>query len=69
MTCSLHYIKSSSVEMVTAISPSCGTYIIFRVLQDYEDFFLSKETNTVFAFLGLHSQPSVKVRDAFNSSY
>ncbi|XP_030577344.1 SH3 domain-binding glutamic acid-rich-like protein 2 isoform X2 [Archocentrus centrarchus] len=27
---------------------------------DYEDFFLSKENNTVFAFLGLSSQPSVK---------
>uniref|UniRef100_A0A674PG16 SH3 domain-binding glutamic acid-rich-like protein n=1 Tax=Takifugu rubripes TaxID=31033 RepID=A0A674PG16_TAKRU len=31
-----------------------------RYCGDYEDFFLSKETNTVFAFLGLHSQPSVK---------
>ncbi|XP_069579626.1 SH3 domain-binding glutamic acid-rich-like protein 2 [Brachyistius frenatus] len=27
---------------------------------DYEDFFQSKENNTVFAFLGLCSQPSVK---------
>ncbi|XP_046877314.1 SH3 domain-binding glutamic acid-rich-like protein 2 isoform X2 [Hypomesus transpacificus] len=27
---------------------------------DYEDFFQSKENNSVFAFLGLHSQPSVK---------
>ncbi|XP_015203440.1 SH3 domain-binding glutamic acid-rich-like protein 2 isoform X2 [Lepisosteus oculatus] len=27
---------------------------------DYEDFFQSKENNTVFSFLGLNSQPSVK---------
>ncbi|XP_060793008.1 SH3 domain-binding glutamic acid-rich-like protein 2 [Neoarius graeffei] len=27
---------------------------------DYEDFFLSKEANTVFSFLGLNSQPSGK---------
>ncbi|XP_036446669.1 SH3 domain-binding glutamic acid-rich-like protein 2 [Colossoma macropomum] len=27
---------------------------------DYEDFFQSKETNTVFSFLRLNSQPSVK---------
>ncbi|KAI1897652.1 hypothetical protein AGOR_G00085470 [Albula goreensis] len=27
---------------------------------DYEDFFQSKENNTVFSFLGLRSQPSVK---------
>lgn len=27
---------------------------------DYEDFFQSKEDNTVFAFLGLSAQPSVK---------
>ncbi|XP_051961770.1 SH3 domain-binding glutamic acid-rich-like protein 2 [Xyrauchen texanus] len=27
---------------------------------DYEDFFQSKETNTVFSFLRLRSQPSVK---------
>nr|XP_040015923.1 SH3 domain-binding glutamic acid-rich-like protein 2 [Gasterosteus aculeatus aculeatus] len=27
---------------------------------DYEDFFQSKEDNTVFAFLGLSSKPSVK---------
>ncbi|XP_017282743.1 SH3 domain-binding glutamic acid-rich-like protein 2 isoform X2 [Kryptolebias marmoratus] len=29
---------------------------------DYDDFFQSKENNTVFAFLGLSSQPNVKVR-------
>ncbi|MBN3310876.1 SH3L2 protein, partial [Amia calva] len=28
---------------------------------DYEDFFQSKENNTVFSFLGLNSTPSVKV--------
>uniref|UniRef100_A0A673W3D2 SH3 domain-binding glutamic acid-rich-like protein n=1 Tax=Salmo trutta TaxID=8032 RepID=A0A673W3D2_SALTR len=28
---------------------------------DYEDFFQSKENNTVFTFLGLSSPPSVKV--------
>uniref|UniRef100_A0A3B1JIR8 SH3 domain-binding glutamic acid-rich-like protein n=1 Tax=Astyanax mexicanus TaxID=7994 RepID=A0A3B1JIR8_ASTMX len=27
---------------------------------DYEDFFQSKETNTVFSFLRLNSQPSAK---------
>ncbi|XP_062871394.1 SH3 domain-binding glutamic acid-rich-like protein 2 [Trichomycterus rosablanca] len=27
---------------------------------DYEDFFMSKETNTVFSFLGLNCQPSGK---------
>ncbi|XP_041728985.1 SH3 domain-binding glutamic acid-rich-like protein 2 [Coregonus clupeaformis] len=27
---------------------------------DYEDFFQSKENNTVFTFLGLNSRPSVK---------
>ncbi|KAG7460835.1 hypothetical protein MATL_G00203050 [Megalops atlanticus] len=27
---------------------------------DYEDFFQAKENNTVFSFLGLSSQPSVK---------
>ncbi|XP_029352501.1 SH3 domain-binding glutamic acid-rich-like protein 2 [Echeneis naucrates] len=31
---------------------------------DYEDFFQSKENNTVFAFLGLKSQPSVKDSEA-----
>ncbi|XP_054474885.1 SH3 domain-binding glutamic acid-rich-like protein 2 isoform X3 [Anoplopoma fimbria] len=31
-----------------------------RYCGDYEDFFQSKEDNTVFAFLGLSSQPSVK---------
>ncbi|GLD66054.1 SH3 domain-binding glutamic acid-rich-like protein 2 [Lates japonicus] len=31
-----------------------------RYCGDYEDFFQSKENNTVFAFLGLSSQPSVK---------
>ncbi|XP_036405664.1 SH3 domain-binding glutamic acid-rich-like protein 2 isoform X2 [Megalops cyprinoides] len=27
---------------------------------DYEDFFQAKENNTVFSFLGLSAQPSVK---------
>lgn len=27
---------------------------------DYEDFFQAKENNTVFSFLGLSTQPSVK---------
>ncbi|XP_029281715.1 SH3 domain-binding glutamic acid-rich-like protein 2 [Cottoperca gobio] len=31
---------------------------------DYEDFFQSKEHNTVFAFLGLSPQPSVKKDEA-----
>ncbi|XP_030260290.1 SH3 domain-binding glutamic acid-rich-like protein 2 isoform X1 [Sparus aurata] len=31
-----------------------------RYCGDYEDFFQSKENNTVFTFLGLSSQPSVK---------
>ncbi|XP_068198402.1 SH3 domain-binding glutamic acid-rich-like protein 2 [Antennarius striatus] len=31
-----------------------------RYCGDYEDFFQSKENNTVFSFLGLSSQPSVK---------
>ncbi|XP_068610152.1 SH3 domain-binding glutamic acid-rich-like protein 2 [Brachionichthys hirsutus] len=31
-----------------------------RYCGDYEDFFQSKEDNSVFAFLGLSSQPSVK---------
>ncbi|XP_028460807.1 SH3 domain-binding glutamic acid-rich-like protein 2 isoform X1 [Perca flavescens] len=31
-----------------------------RYCGDYDDFFQSKEDNTVFAFLGLSSQPSVK---------
>ncbi|XP_056150601.1 SH3 domain-binding glutamic acid-rich-like protein 2 [Lampris incognitus] len=31
-----------------------------RYCGDYEDFFQSKENNTVFAFLGLSSQSSVK---------
>ncbi|XP_035278801.1 SH3 domain-binding glutamic acid-rich-like protein 2 isoform X2 [Anguilla rostrata] len=31
---------------------------------DYEDFFQSKENNTVFAFLGLQSQPAVKVHSS-----
>ncbi|XP_070782140.1 SH3 domain-binding glutamic acid-rich-like protein 2 [Enoplosus armatus] len=35
-----------------------------RYCGDYEDFFQSKEDNTVFAFLGLSSQPSVKVRES-----
>ncbi|KAM3603474.1 uncharacterized protein V6R79_023081 [Siganus canaliculatus] len=32
-----------------------------RYCGDYEDFFQSKENNTVFAFLGLNSQSSMKV--------
>ncbi|KAM9445567.1 SH3 domain-binding glutamic acid-rich-like protein 2 isoform 1-T1 [Clarias gariepinus] len=32
--------------------------------QDYEDFFLSKEDNTVFSFLGLNSQASGKDADS-----
>ncbi|KAM8725206.1 SH3 domain-binding glutamic acid-rich-like protein 2 [Acanthopagrus schlegelii] len=31
-----------------------------RYCGDYEDFFQSKENNTVFTFLGLSSEPSVK---------
>ncbi|KAM9445568.1 SH3 domain-binding glutamic acid-rich-like protein 2 isoform 2-T2 [Clarias gariepinus] len=31
---------------------------------DYEDFFLSKEDNTVFSFLGLNSQASGKDADS-----
>uniref|UniRef100_A0AAY4BVR4 SH3 domain-binding glutamic acid-rich-like protein n=1 Tax=Denticeps clupeoides TaxID=299321 RepID=A0AAY4BVR4_9TELE len=31
-------------------------------LGDYEDFFQSKENNTVFSFLGLNSDPTVQVR-------
>lgn len=30
-----------------------------RYCGDYEDFFQSKENNTVFAFLGLNSPPSI----------
>ncbi|XP_076874740.1 SH3 domain-binding glutamic acid-rich-like protein 2 [Brachyhypopomus gauderio] len=30
---------------------------------DYEDFFQAKETNTVFSFLRLNSQPSVKASE------
>lgn len=32
--------------------------------QDYEDFFLSKENNTVFAFLGLSSKAPLEVRNS-----
>uniref|UniRef100_A0A8P4FX78 SH3 domain binding glutamate-rich protein like 2 n=1 Tax=Dicentrarchus labrax TaxID=13489 RepID=A0A8P4FX78_DICLA len=38
-----------------------------RYCGDYEDFFQSKENNTVFAFLGLSSQPSVKVRESVSA--
>ncbi|XP_020774754.1 SH3 domain-binding glutamic acid-rich-like protein 2 [Boleophthalmus pectinirostris] len=31
-----------------------------RYCGDYEDFFQSKENNTVFVFLGLKSKPSIK---------
>lgn len=37
--------------------------------QDYEDFFQSKENNTVFAFLGLSSKPSVKVRESVQAFF
>ncbi|XP_047243159.1 SH3 domain-binding glutamic acid-rich-like protein 2 isoform X2 [Girardinichthys multiradiatus] len=33
-----------------------------RYCGDYEDFFQSKENNTVFAFLGLSSPPNLTVR-------
>ncbi|XP_061610781.1 SH3 domain-binding glutamic acid-rich-like protein 2 isoform X1 [Phyllopteryx taeniolatus] len=35
-----------------------------RYCGDYEDFFQSKENNTVFSFLGVTSQASVKVKDS-----
>lgn len=65
--------------MFTAIPRTCGICVTFIVLivchpptptlvfQDYEDFFLSKENNTVFTFLGLHSRPSEKVRMALST--
>lgn len=37
-----------------------------RYCGDYEDFFQSKENNTVFAFLGLKPQPSIKSSASWN---
>lgn len=60
--------KDYLVWMFTTIFQPCRDYVtliilVFCPLQDYEDFFESKENNTVFAFLGLSSQTSLKVRD------
>lgn len=55
--------------MFTAsLRPECAPFVSpTLVFQDYEDFFLSKENNSVFTFLGLRSRPSEKVRDAFHT--
>lgn len=70
MTWSLSYIKQSSGKTIwqgcfklsSNLWRLCNIPLSFLSPQDYEDFFESKESNTVFAFLGLSSKPSVKVR-------
>lgn len=56
----------TSLKPVHLCNVQCAICALTLVFQDYEDFFLSKENNTVFTFLGLRSRPSEKVRDAFH---
>lgn len=53
-------LKTNSTKTVTVAkkNPLLSHYYSI-ILQDYEDFFQSKETNTVFSFLRL---PPVKVQ-------